>query len=138
MTTGSEIAQERLERLLAFLAVAGGAALVATRERKVVGVAGDVSDELVASALTTGARDDAIVGIDREWVITPVGSAHVLLVAVGPAVRRDVAFVERIRRVRDLLQRFVVPWLPPPAAPPTGSPAHAVVFRPAACRLGDT
>lgn len=123
---------ERLTRILTFLAVSGGAALVSKRERRVVLEVGDISHAAAVASLQRRPLEDEIQA-SVGALVADVGRHHRLFVRV-PAGIVDPAFVDRLRRARDVIERFALQssvQLPPRGSPPTSATAHAVVFVPA-------
>ena len=122
----------KLERVLAFLSVAGSAALLSKRERRVLAVAGEL-DEAAAIALLSAVVEpvEAIVHVPPDGLVADVGLHHRLFVRV-PDGLFDPAFGDRLRRARSIIERFGLHLggHTPPAAPPGSTPAHAVVFAP--------
>jgi hypothetical protein len=128
MTARDMVANSRLDRLLIFLSIAGGAALVSKRHRRVIALAGEVDAHTAVAALETPIEPaDAIVRV-ATGVVAEVGLNHRLFICLPPEAW-DTAFAHRVRRARDIIERFALhSRRSPPAAPPTSTPAHAVVF----------
>ncbi len=132
MAPSTPIVSDRLTRVLAFLSVSGGAALLSKPERRVLATSGEIEDAAALAAL--GALIDpieAIVHVAPDGLAADIGRHHRLFVRV-PSGLVDPAFIDRMRRARDLIVRFGlhVGGHTPPAAPPGSAPAHAVVFAP--------
>ncbi len=125
-----EVNQQRLARVLQFLAVSAGAALVSKGSRAVVGAAGDVDDAAAVAALDVE-LDDAggIRHVEPDALITDVGLRHRLFVRLPPQMLPDTQTLQRMRRARDILEKFVFRLTAPAGSAPAGNaPAHAVVF----------
>lgn len=123
---------DRLKRVLRFLSVSGGAALISKPERRVLAASGEIEDAAALAALDVSIDPiEAIVSVAPDGLIADIGRRHRLFVRV-PGGLPDPAFADRLRRARDLIERFAlhVGGRNPPAAPPGSAPAHAVVFAP--------
>jgi hypothetical protein len=118
----------RLDRMLAFLAVSGGAALLCKRTRRLITAVGEVEPACVLAALDAQVQPtDAIISV-TGGVVAEVGLHHRLFIQM-PASTLEPRFLQRIRRAREIIERFALYARgAPPAAPPTSAPAHAVVF----------
>jgi hypothetical protein len=127
---------ERLRRVLAFLSISGGAALLSKPRRRVLASAGEVDEAEALAALD--ARIDpieAVVHINPRALIADVGRHHRLFVQV-PKGLVDPSFGDRLRRARAVIERFGLHMsgFTPSSAPPSSAPAHAVVFAPQRAR----
>jgi hypothetical protein len=126
------IVADRLRRVLLFIAVGGGAALVSTRERAVVASVGELHEVAAMRALDVNIEpNEAVVHVAPEGLVAAVGRHHRLYAEV-PAALPNPAFADRMRRARDLIVRFGlhVGGHAPPGTPPGSAPAHAAVFAP--------
>jgi len=120
----------RLGRVLVFLSVSGGAALLSKRERSVVARAGEIDDAAALAALAAVIDKDEVVHVPPDGLIADIGRHHRLFVRVPDGLLAP-AFGDRLRRARELIERFGLHvGRNPPAAPPGSAPAHAVVFAP--------
>ncbi len=126
----TELHRERVDRVLGFLAVSGGAALVCKRSRRVVAASGEVDATAAVAALAEPLADpDSIRHVGSHTVITDVGLQHRLFIVLPTGSLPDASFLHRVRRARDLLDRFGLRLgAPRGSAPPGNAPAHAVVF----------
>jgi hypothetical protein len=119
------VAQERLQRVLVFLSVSGGAALLCKRRSRVIASAGKVEVE-VASALSVPLdSQDEVRFVRPDTLIADVGLHHRLIVRV-PRAALGAGFKERVHRARVMVERFgLYPKASASGAPPTSAPAHA-------------
>jgi hypothetical protein len=123
-------AHDRLQRVLACLGVSGGAALVSKATGRLIAVSGEI-DERVAlvSAATEVTAASPLVHVPPDALVCDVGATYRLVVRVGADLAQDAGFALRVRRAREVLERYVVPSFRPPAsAPPGAAPAHAAVY----------
>lgn len=135
MATLDPVAQARVERVLSFLAVGGGAALLNRRRLEVLAIVGEIEPAaLIAARHIPIATPGQVVHTGPETLIADLGDEHRLYVRV-PEGARDRTFADRAQRAVDLLKRFVffVPRAPP--APPSPASANAVVFAPRRGRM---
>jgi hypothetical protein len=126
------VARERLQRVLVFLAISGGAAVVSKRTRSIVARDGDVDDSVARAAVDVELDTaDSVVRLPPDGLVCDVGERYRLIVRVAADLAADAGFVTRMRRARQVLERFVVPFARSPAStPPGAAPAHAVVYAP--------
>src|SRR5690242_6451739 len=97
---------DRLARVLTFLSVGGGAALLSKRDRRVLASVGAFDATAVTQALDARIEpDDAVIHVDRCGLVAEVGRRHRLLVLV-PLGLPSPAFADRLRRARALVERF--------------------------------
>ena len=127
--------EERLNRVLTFLAVSGGAALL---HRRRVGIVASVGDVDLPTAIIARhfpiAPTDRIISLNQQSLIADVSSDYRLLVHL-PAGVADHAFADRMKRAVDLLQLHVFPLgAGAPPVPPAAAPVNAFVDRPAQAR----
>lgn len=137
MSDFDAVATERLVRMLEFLGVSGGAALVVRATRRTVSQRGEIPDDLAKRAFEWRVdNSEQVVHLPPDGLVCDVGVSYRLVVRVGTDPAHATGFAERLRRVRILIERFVLPYAaPPPAsAPPGSAPVHAVVFPPSSSR----
>jgi hypothetical protein len=119
---------DRLDRLLAFLSVSGGAALLCKRTRRVLAAVGEADSTSAIVALDVQVQPTDDIVYVAGGVVAEVGLHHRLFVRI-PSHALDPHFTHRILRARDIIERFALHTRrAPPTAPPTSAPAHAVVF----------
>lgn len=126
---------ERLNRVLTFLAVSGGAALLHRRRAGVVASVGEVDlPTAIAARHVPIAPTDQVISLNQQSLIADVSPDYRLLVHVSSGAA-DHAFADRMKRAVDLLQLHVFPFgHGAPPAPAAAAPANAVVARPARTR----
>ena len=126
--------QERLNRVLTFLALSGGAALLHRRRTGIVASVGEVDlRSAIAARHTAIAPTDQVISLNLQSLIADVSPEYRLLVHVPAGA--DHAFADRMKRAIDLLQQHVFPLgVGAPPIPPAAAPANAFVERPARSR----
>jgi hypothetical protein len=136
MSHADEVAQ-KLDRLLVFLSLSGGAALVSKRARAVIASHGAVDAKRAVSCLELTLDDASSIVHVQGGLVADVRQDYRIFVSLEVCPVPDPGMLQRLRHARELIERVlapVSPGLPPPGtpgAPPSGSPAHAVLFAPA-------
>jgi len=109
------VAQTRIARVLSFLAVAGGAALLSRRRFEVLAIVGEIEPgSLIAVRHILIATPGQVVHAGPEALIADIGEEYRLYVRV-PEGSLDRTFADRTQRAVGLLNRFV--FFPGPTAP---------------------
>src|SRR5689334_16154289 len=122
---------DRLDRVLEFLALTGGAALVRRNPRAVVATHGRIDSAVAISSLDMELDAvDAVVHVPPDGLVAEVSWNYRVFVRLSTCPVPKPEIVTRMRRARVLLERFVISHVAHagPVAPPSAAPAHAAVY----------